>query len=268
MADFLTYPEQLETSEWKSKRESIIERDHHRCTNCGLGESRSATVDGATFNLCLNYDDKITMASVSKIFNGVSGETFKQTYCLNRVKICNDDWPINTVWRYMLAFRDGQSPIIIICQAKDKRAIMEKKDSIEYVRLELTDGNVIFLAKDSADPICLDGIPTPVLREHSLSLNVHHKYYIFQKKAWDYPDSALVTLCADCHQKVHDDQGVEIFSEQNGQLIPMHYTKCQRCNGAGWFPEYSHIQAGICFRCNGLRYEELISEKARDNKPL
>jgi len=31
------------------------------------------------------------------------------------------------------------------------------------------------------------------------TLHVHHKYYRANSEPWDYPDSALVTLCEDCH---------------------------------------------------------------------
>lgn len=31
------------------------------------------------------------------------------------------------------------------------------------------------------------------------TLNVHHRYYIYGNDPWDYPDDALVTLCAGCH---------------------------------------------------------------------
>lgn len=36
------------------------------------------------------------------------------------------------------------------------------------------------------------------------------------------------------------------------------YTNCERCAGAGYFPEYDHINSGVCFRCDGNRFEELI----------
>ena len=36
-------------------------------------------------------------------------------------------------------------------------------------------------------------------------LEVHHIAYQKNKKAWEYPDYFLVTLCRDCHQKEHDD---------------------------------------------------------------
>ena len=42
------------------------------------------------------------------------------------------------------------------------------------------------------------------------SLQVHHLRYSEGKKAWEYPNSALVTLCDECHQKVHSDPNHEL----------------------------------------------------------
>lgn len=35
------------------------------------------------------------------------------------------------------------------------------------------------------------------------NLNVHHIYYENGKHLWEYPNSALITLCEKCHQLVH-----------------------------------------------------------------
>ncbi|MBA7475647.1 hypothetical protein ES707_11019 [subsurface metagenome] len=35
---------------------------------------------------------------------------------------------------------------------------------------------------------------------YSKTLNVHHRYYIQNKKAWAYPDNLLITLCEECHK--------------------------------------------------------------------
>lgn len=35
------------------------------------------------------------------------------------------------------------------------------------------------------------------------SLQVHHLYYNLSCNAWEYPDTALVTLCKSCHEKEH-----------------------------------------------------------------
>lgn len=34
-------------------------------------------------------------------------------------------------------------------------------------------------------------------------LNVHHKVYIENRNAWDYPNPMLITLCEPCHKKIH-----------------------------------------------------------------
>jgi 5-methylcytosine-specific restriction endonuclease McrA len=38
----------------------------------------------------------------------------------------------------------------------------------------------------------------------SKNLEVHHKYYRHDKKAWEYPLSSLITLCNLCHKAEHD----------------------------------------------------------------
>ena len=35
------------------------------------------------------------------------------------------------------------------------------------------------------------------------TLTVHHKKYIQGKKAWEYPDNLLITLCNPCHENIH-----------------------------------------------------------------
>jgi len=31
------------------------------------------------------------------------------------------------------------------------------------------------------------------------TLSVHHRYYLPKRKPWEYPDSALITVCEPCH---------------------------------------------------------------------
>ncbi len=89
-------------------------------------------------------------------------------------------------------------------------------------------------------------------------LNVHHRYYIFQKEPWEYCDNALITLCQSCHKMVHDTLPSLVYTQKGSVLRPMNFTPCTRCNGYGYLSEYKYIQNGICFRCRGLKYEELI----------
>lgn len=39
--------------------------------------------------------------------------------------------------------------------------------------------------------------------ESTEKLQVHHLYYRKTKKAWEYPDKALTTLCKSCHEDEH-----------------------------------------------------------------
>lgn len=43
------------------------------------------------------------------------------------------------------------------------------------------------------------------------TLNVHHFYYLDGKAVWNYPDSALITLCEDCHEKEEKGMNDEII---------------------------------------------------------
>lgn len=44
------------------------------------------------------------------------------------------------------------------------------------------------------------------------TLHVHHLYYIQGADPWDYPDSALMALCATCHEEAHEAKRVHIES--------------------------------------------------------
>ena len=90
-------------------------------------------------------------------------------------------------------------------------------------------------------------------------LHIHHKYYINEFMAWEYDNDALITLCETCHQELHKNQNVPVYNSEMELLGHYHY--CKRCHGAGVFPEYSHVDNGICFRCKGSRYEDLVNNK-------
>ena len=89
-------------------------------------------------------------------------------------------------------------------------------------------------------------------------LQVHHSHYIYGLDPWEYKDSELITLCEECHSYVHAHNEVPVYRLEGGNLVEVHLTPCSRCGGAGWFPEYTHVQDGICFRCHGAKYDELI----------
>lgn len=74
----------------------------------------------------------------------------------------------------------------------------------------------------------------------SVKLHVHHIRYIQGRKAWEYDDSDLVTLCQGCHADLH------------GKIMPR----------SGWEYQYSEDLediSGECERCgNPIRFAHTI----------
>ena len=88
-----------------------------------------------------------------------------------------------------------------------------------------------------------------------ISLHVHHKLYFKGRLPWNYEDFHLVTVCDRCHIHFHQKHKVKVYDEFSQELS---FTCCDRCNGAGWISEYSHVQNGICFKCYGERFTTSI----------
>lgn len=116
--------------------------------------------------------------------------------------------------------------------------------------------------KKRSFPLFTEGGNRWIITEHfgtdrPIYLHVHHLYYVLSRLPWEYPNEALKTFCNWCHWDFHKHNKVIAFKNED-EPRHINLTPCHRCNGAGIFPEFSHIQAGICFRCNGKMFEELI----------
>lgn len=83
-------------------------------------------------------------------------------------------------------------------------------------------------------------------------LNIHHQYYVKGKFPWEYDDDALVTLCEDCHKKLHENNSTPVY---RCNVIPsdiIEYAKlCDKCGGSGYLPQYDYYMGGVCFKCWG-----------------
>lgn len=84
-------------------------------------------------------------------------------------------------------------------------------------------------------------------------LHIHHKYYLKDALPWEIDEEGLVALCSSCHTKRHKNEQIKAYQKVNNSLeiANYHFQICNRCNGAGHFPEYEHIERGICFKCRG-----------------
>ena len=81
-------------------------------------------------------------------------------------------------------------------------------------------------------------------------LHIHHKYYIKDRNPWEYENDALVTLCAECHQKRHNTTNIPLYSAEK-ELLIANLPMCNRCQGRGYIPQYHYYCEGICFKCFG-----------------
>lgn len=100
------------------------------------------------------------------------------------------------------------------------------------------------------DRIPLNHEPNPTF------LHVHHKYYVLNNLPWEYPNEALVTLCQNCHQNLHNETEIEVFTDEN-KTTKVEIIICEKCNGSGYLPEFHYYEKGICFSCNGEKYKKV-----------
>jgi hypothetical protein len=106
---------------------------------------------------------------------------------------------------------------------------------------------------NEAGLIVRENMPLLIVTDKPYHLQVHHTYYVYKQLPWKYDDSALVTLCNWCHAKLHKEEVIVMYSDNNlksfENLIP-----CNRCSGTGYFDQFKHVQSGICFECRGARF--------------
>ena len=252
----MTYPEQLDTTEWKNKRGEILKRDAFKCQNCSNQKPVVEMDKGFFSGFCFpTSKEAIHIDNFGRdkfMRSGIKSEYSK--YLTESAVVYSKKIPR---WRRMvLAMRklDEDEKIIFNKYAKKinqlRKSDINKLDNLvssivaleEKRRVEFTEVN------EQKSKTTFEWL-------FMLGLHIHHKYYIKELRAWEYKNDALITLCQTCHEDLHRNQAVPVYDNEFELLG--HYEYCKRCHGAGVFPEYSHVQKGICFRCNGARYEDL-----------
>ncbi|WP_299183706.1 hypothetical protein [uncultured Aquimarina sp.] len=100
---------------------------------------------------------------------------------------------------------------------------------------------------------CKPGIPL-IKIGIAVQLHVHHTYYIKNNVPWNYPNETLITLCHSCHKRIHEKEEISVYSDES-LSSELNLKPCSKCIGTGYIEEYYYFKNGICFRCNGNRYE-------------
>lgn len=121
----------------------------------------------------------------------------------------------------------------------------------------ILNGN-IYVKSSPSEPAEIQAIQYQQQWIYVRNIHVHHTYYQEGKMPWEYPIDSLHPLCWQCHFKLHEESKVH-WLDQFGNIKGL-LTNCPRCAGAGWIPTYKHVSDGICFKCHGARYIELIEK--------
>ncbi|MEP6626890.1 MAG: hypothetical protein ABJA32_02860 [Ginsengibacter sp.] len=229
----MTYQVLLRTEEWRKKRKEIVKRDGLTCQNCN---------NDHLFKDFINTNG-------TKLFNSntvhVSYSIQKSPKDLNRKTVFRKDvysWKHNSPYSEIQFYFDKEeyeSEKLILNPVAARRIKKEEKDYLD----DLSEDDS-FLKNGEIDWI------------FNRTLHVHHEYYKQGLKPWEYPNDALTSLCFGCHEKIHKEELIPCY-DSNGILLS-NLAPCKRCYGAGELPQYFHVEYGICFRCDGAKYEEFI----------
>ena len=248
----MNYPEQLLTAEWKSCRNKIISRDNNCCCFCGKGNSVKV------FDLYLGINH-----SLSKII--CNDSNIRLTH-LKITDYIRKNWQYSKIKKgtipgsQYMGILTAEGMFMYTTWKKKDTSHIDIKNEAFVAEVILNEGSIVPVAYVNEEEMNGLTLPRIYIQNSPVSLQVHHKQYFLGKKAWEYDDEYLVTLCGDCHTKVHENIPIHYYEYKNGRYQALNYTPCQRCNGTGYFPEYDYVENGICFRCRGARFEELIKQ--------
>jgi len=259
----MTYIEQLHTSEWNTKRLKILSRDQNCCKICN-NEKLLADCDISY----IGHYTKINSRSNNK-------SILAHCHLLNSeggIAIHVDEIQVKQLRRYNILYsKPNKLNIQLLIGAR--KATKAEEDLFKKYDVDFNESvKKKFLKNDFNFEIGPFHEIENQKRDDFRTLNgfdhkdkdfkfvngfhIHHKFYVKNLLAWEYPDETLITLCFDCHENLHKDQTIPVYENSNHLAGEYHF--CKRCHGAGSFPEYGHVQSGICFRCSGNRFEELI----------
>ena len=243
---YIPYQSLLSCNEWLDRRKQILKRDKYYCRDCGV--SSSIFHD----NFTLNFQKGTNLNLDRVVYSKTQLPQFKASFTTGDIKVYKHP---------ELGFIYGLSTNYIVFAMNQASLNTPRKELVINYYPDHLSGRIIPVVdtqNGSEHPI-----PLPITNptRQKVPLQVHHNYYVHRRLPWEYEDEALVSLCAVCHHRFHEENQVKIFTQKGNELIELNYTPCRRCNGLGYFDQFSKVQGGICFRCHGARFEELIQSR-------
>jgi hypothetical protein len=276
-----TYADLLNSNEWKRKRLQIIARDKDKCQFCfnekflkyhAFGKGYIRNTDESSWSRKSRNNAPWYLYIFDPLNNKKLDVVFWNDYYNPKSDYIVYFYPFYTCQAKIIALHkfeinykrksysktilinkalnETQNTVLPVSNDKDKFVVMDFNEYFNQIKIEF-EQYMISVLKEEENWKSLNW-------DYIFGLNVHHKCYRSGKNPWEYDNSDLITACELCHTKIHESHNnkVPVFDDNND--IISYFTPCSRCNGVGMLPEYIHVQAGICFRCNGAQYDELI----------
>lgn len=195
----MTYEELLKTSAWKEKSLHIKRRDEFRCQRCqNLTPIKEHTLRQVHFN---KSKEGFVMST-----GYIEGGIFKKKYTkmdLGLSEVLNGYTEADKI-RLILYTDKVDSDSVFFTHLGT--CFLDQK----YYRYNGPVGPMGFRSPESIlkyDIELQDEIENGLYQEldwiELKLLHTHHKYYQKDKLPWEYPDSALITLCWRCHELEH-----------------------------------------------------------------
>ncbi len=248
-----TYKELLESPEWQERRVEILTRDRFRCQQCFnekvLDELKIGLLEHKhvhTRQLLIYLPDGTT---TSGWCNREMHDAIREN---NIIAFTQEEQFINIVGRRGL--KPDEMEVYVTIPNRKRQEYAERLVAQYY-----NSGSQPGECPDTKPTHFINILPVNISKWRLFKgLHVHHHYYQDGAYPWEYNDDALITLCIHCHHALHKEKKVP-RKDANGKDYAT-LTPCTRCDGAGWFEQYHHVEQGICFECRGAKYRELIGK--------
>ena len=210
----MNYNEQLQTENWKIKREQIIKRDNSSCTACGVVR-----------NKLLGLSRKFEINNYTQIK--------EKEFFFQKVKGLSN--------KTLMTVKKG---FVISCDFIGSEVSLPDLEDLNFAAQWLESENPEVSGKYRY--VCFHK-STQI--KDMYDLNVHHKHYTIGKMAWQYDNEALITLCASCHKEEHAKNKTPVYNEKGD--FQTYAENCSKYLGSGVLSEYNYYMNGICFGCMG-----------------
>lgn len=245
---------------WLLKRKEILERDNYTCKRCGCGKKTQHKTKAYNFEVDFPYEVEF-IESYNSSFNIIRIIKKNVFNIIGKTQISQDSF--NKKNKYSLVLNFGVRGVL----DNYFNGSMENQSSTynrfffeEYPNKDILNSAYKQIT-DLTKEIDLDNIwfvdekNIGLYEKNFLSLHIHHKCYRSNYQIWNQNNLEYVTLCNICHNTIHKNINIPFYDKYENVS---HFMKaCDRCNGTGFLTQYSHIQNGLCFKCNGNCYSIL-----------